>query len=221
VWVRSSGGQNQLRLFAKNFGAHEVAAEIGSDPIEQWKRYTISNIQVTNGQIELGVWSDAHANNWAVFDNFTLELKDPNLLLNAGFEEQGDLYRWQEWFNGSRSWKNSVDMDHPYEGTYKLTHYSITDYQQMNSQIKNVPNGTYQVNVWVRSGGGQKTVRLFAKNYGGEELTAEIDTTGFENWRQYTIDNVQVTNGKIEIGVYSDANANNWAAFDNFELIRK
>jgi glucosylceramidase len=220
VWVRSSGGQNQLRVFAKNYGAQEVTTEVGTAPVEQWKQYIIDNIQVTNGQIEIGVWSDANANNWAVFDNFKLELKDHNLLLNAGFEVQGDLYRWKEWFNGSRTWNNSIDMDNPYQGTYKLTHYSTSAYQQMNNQVKTVPNGTYKVSVWVRSGGGQNILRLFAKNYGGTELTSEISSAGINIWRQYTIDNIQVTNGTIEIGVYSDANANNWATFDNFELIK-
>jgi glucosylceramidase len=148
-------------------------------------------------------------------------LKESNLLLNAGFEEQGDLYRWQEWFNGNRSWNNSVDMDNPYQGTYKLTHYSTNAYQQMDNQVKSVPNGTYKVSVWVRSGGGQNILRLFAKNYGGVELTSEIGSADINNWRQYTIDNIQVTNGNIEIGVYSDATANNWATFDNFELIKE
>lgn len=222
VWVRSSGGQKQLRIFAKNYGAQEVTTEIGTSSVEQWKQYTIDNIQVTNGQIEIGVWSDAKANNWAVFDNFKLELKDSNLLLNSGFEEQGDLYRWKEWFNGNRSWNNSVDMDEPYQGTYKLTHFSTNSYQQMDSQeIKSLPNGNYKVSVWVRSGGGQNILRLYAKNYGGAELTSEIGSEGINNWRKYSIDNIQVTNGSIEIGVYSDAAANNWVTFDNFELIKK
>ncbi len=41
------------------------------------------------------------------------------------------------------------------------------------------------------------------------------------NYTKYTIDNIPVTNGRIEIGIYSDAKANNWAAIDNFELIKK
>ncbi|GIP59300.1 hypothetical protein [Paenibacillus woosongensis] len=58
-----------LRLFAKNFGAPEMAANMGSSPIPN---YTIDNIPVTNGQIEIGIWTDANANNWAAFDNFEL-----------------------------------------------------------------------------------------------------------------------------------------------------
>jgi glucosylceramidase len=30
-----------------------------------------------------------------------------------------------------------------------------------------------------------------------------------------------VTTGTITIGVYSNANAGNWAVFDDFELVRK
>lgn len=219
VWVRSGGGQNTLRLFAKNFGAAELTADMGSSPIPNYTKYTIDNIPVTSGQIEIGIWTDANANNWAAFDNFELVRNNPNLLINPGFES-GDSTGWTDWHDGS-STAQKIDTDLPLEGSYKLTHWASVNYKQLTSQLLTVPNGTYSASVWVRSGGGQNVLRLFAKNFGAAEMAANMGSSPIPDYTKYTIDNIPVTNGQIEIGIWTDANANNWAAFDNFELIRK
>ncbi|MNJ58007.1 hypothetical protein D3C77_536190 [compost metagenome] len=85
-----------------------------------------------------------------------------------------------------------------------------------------MPNGTYKLSVWFRSNGGQNALRLFAKNFGGTtELQANLGAASVASWTRYDIDNINVTNGQIEFGVWSDANANNWAAIDDFILIKK
>ncbi len=141
-----------------------------------------------------------------------------NLLTNPGFES-GDLTGWTEWHDGTPAQK--VDTDYPLDGSYKLTHWASSDYRQITSQVKTVPNGLYSASVWVRSGGGQNVLRLFAKNFGSGEMAADMGSSPIANYTKYTIDNIPVTNGRIEIGIYSDAKANNWAAIDNFELIKK
>lgn len=144
---------------------------------------------------------------------------DPvNLLSNPGFEE-GNLNGWTGWNNGTLAQK--VDTDNPLEGTYKLTHWASTAYQQLTYQQVSVPTGIYSASVWVRSGGGQNALRLFARNYGAAELTAEIGSSPVTGYTKYTIDNIPVTNGQVEIGIWNDANAGNWAAFDHFELVKK
>ena len=138
-----------------------------------------------------------------------------NLLTNPDFET-GDLSGWFEWHNHALAQK--VDKDQPYSGSYKLTHWASTGYQQITAQKVNLPNGLYKASVWARSGGGQIALKLYAKDYGGAELSANIGTNPVTNYTQYTINNIQVTNGQIEVGIWHDANANNWAAFDHFEL---
>ncbi|ATB34155.1 glycosyl hydrolase family 18 protein [Melittangium boletus] len=139
-----------------------------------------------------------------------------NLLTNEGFEN--GLTGWNsEWHSSALAHK--VDADFPYTGGSKLTHYASAAYQQVSGQSRSVANGTYRASVWARSGGGQKALRLYAKNHGGAEVTAEIGSGAVSTWTKYTINNIQVTNGNIEVGVYSDAQAQNWAAFDQFELV--
>ncbi|MDC0707186.1 glycoside hydrolase family 30 beta sandwich domain-containing protein [Stigmatella sp. ncwal1] len=142
-----------------------------------------------------------------------------NLLTDPGFEN-GSLASWNsEWHNVALAHK--VDTDTVYTGNYKLTHYWSAAYQQLTGQTKSVANGTYRASAWVRSGGGQRALRLYAKNHGGAEVTAEIGSGAVTGWTQYSINNIQVTTGTIEVGVYSDGNAQNWAAFDQFELVKQ
>ena len=143
-----------------------------------------------------------------------------NLLANPGFETDGTLSSWNsEWHNAALA--HQVDTDYPYTGNYKLTHYSAAAYQQLSGQTKSVANGTYRASVWARSSGGQRALRLYAKGHGGAELTAEIGTGAVTGYTQYVINNIPVTTGTLEVGVYSDANAQNWAAFDQFELVKQ
>lgn len=216
AWVRSSGGQCSLHLYAKNYGGVERIAEIESNASGSWTRYSIDNIKVTTGQIDVGVWADAFANNWTALDNF--ELVKTNELSNPGFE-CGNLSAWTGVDSGTTAQK--ADIDAPFAGSYKLTHWAAASYQQQTSQLVNVPDGTYKFSVWVRSGGGQNELQLFAGNCGGFEVNTEIGSTQVSDWTEYTISGINVTNGQIEVGVRSDANAGNWAAFDNFELIRQ
>ncbi|MET0405481.1 MAG: glycoside hydrolase family 30 beta sandwich domain-containing protein [Cystobacter sp.] len=143
-----------------------------------------------------------------------------NLLSNPGFEADGTLSSWNaEWHNAELAHK--VDTDFPYTGNYKLTHYSAAAYQQISGQSRTVANGAYRASVWVRSSGGQRALRLYSKGHGGAEVTAEIGSNAVTGWTKYTLDNIQVTSGFVEVGVYSDANAQNWAAFDQFELVKQ
>ncbi|WP_224368179.1 glycosyl hydrolase family 18 protein [Hyalangium versicolor] len=141
-----------------------------------------------------------------------------NLLDNADFES-GSLSSWNaEWHSGVLAHK--VDTDTPYTGSYKLTHWASSAYQQITGQSKAVANGTYRASVWIRSSGGQPTLRLYVKNHGAAEVAVDVGSGAVTGWTKYTINSVTVTNGNIEVGVYSNANAGNWAAFDGFELVK-
>lgn len=39
-------------------------------------------------------------------------------------------------------------------------------------------------------------------------------------WKTYTIDNIQITNGQCEIGIYVNASANKWLNIDNVRLVK-
>ncbi|WP_141503032.1 family 43 glycosylhydrolase [Paenibacillus luteus] len=71
VWVQSSGGQTIAQIFVKNYGGTEKNYAINSS-IGSWTQITISNILVTNGSAQIGVYSVANANNWVKVDDWSL-----------------------------------------------------------------------------------------------------------------------------------------------------
>lgn len=141
-------------------------------------------------------------------------------LVNSGFEK-GDLSSWSSWTPAGQPAAQTVDSDSSHSGSFKLVHWAATPYQQTTYQSVSIPNGKYKASVWIRSGGGQNVLRLEASNYGGPMLYDEVGSSPIGDWQQYTIDNINVINGIVTIGVHSNANANNWAVFDDIELMKK
>ena len=70
-----------------------------------------------------------------------------------------------------------------------------------------------------KTNGDQDVLQLYAKNYGGDELTTTITTSDI-NWNIFTIDEIVVTNNTLEIGVYTVAGADDWCNLD-MAILRK
>lgn len=149
-----------------------------------------------------------------------------NLISNPGFEAGGATqvpFSWGTWPGASGQ---NADADFTEtggrSGSYRLTQYKAAAYEVYSDQtITGLPNGSYTLRAWVVSGGGQNSVFMEAKNYGGGARTAPIPATGWPNWQQITISSINVTNGQITIGFYSNANAGNWMSVDDVELYKQ
>jgi Glycosyl hydrolases family 39 len=72
AWFSSGGGQVSAQLQAKNFGGMTKTVNVPATGQYSWTQLTISNISITNGQVEIGFWSDANSNNWLYVDDVTL-----------------------------------------------------------------------------------------------------------------------------------------------------
>lgn len=71
--VVSVGGQNYAFLSAKDYGGRELKANIPASGWPNWQELTIQNVRVTNGQITVGVYSNAKAGNWLSVDDVRVE----------------------------------------------------------------------------------------------------------------------------------------------------
>lgn len=76
VWVRSSGGHNEVKLGAKNYGGADIWTSIPTSAISSYTQYTLS-VPVTNGQAEIYLWTDSPANasfgNWTTWDDVSFQ----------------------------------------------------------------------------------------------------------------------------------------------------
>lgn len=210
-----TGASNAIEL--KNGSANLAVFDVPNTGAWQGWTTVSQNVTLDAGVQTLQLY--ATAGNWNI--NWlelkpTTETMNGNLLQNAGFES-GSTTGWDQWNGGIVA--QAVDTSDPYMGTYKLTHWASSDYQQLTRQTINVPNGTYRFSSWVRSSGGQKALHLYAKT-DGREMTATVASNAADYWEKYTIDNIVVTTGQIEVGVWSNTHTHNWAAFDQFELIK-
>ena len=107
-------------------------------------------------------------------------------------------------------------------GTLHETHYSqpgLAAYHVMTYQrFTNIPNGTYRLQAWTKSSGGQNLVQLYARDFGGVDKVAPIGASG--NWTPVQIEEIQVTNGQCEIGLESDASGHQFLYFDDVVFAR-
>lgn len=148
-----------------------------------------------------------------------------NLLSNISFEADNAVTSspssWNVWLDNSvPTGTVKTEYGNAYDGNYKVTFWDDDDYTcSIYKTFTNIPNGTYQFTIWAMSNGGQDTLQMYAKNYGGTEIDTAI-TTSDVNWNMFSIDEITVTNNTLEIGVYAVANANDWCNLD-LAILRK
>lgn len=68
AWILNSGGQDSAYIYAKRFGGSELQTQLPVTP-SKWEKVEIENIQVINGQCEIGIISYANAGNWINIDD--------------------------------------------------------------------------------------------------------------------------------------------------------
>ncbi|MCR5143443.1 MAG: family 43 glycosylhydrolase [Ruminococcus sp.] len=176
----------------------------------QWVPLTVNGNDVQFNS--LSEWKlDAVTGEWCVGEG-------NNYILNPSFEadrvSQTTLAGWKASGIGNSNKKSA------HTGNWSAQHWSDSAYKATLSQDITVPNGTYDLKVWVRSSGGQNQSYVYVKNYGGADRQITLNKK-IDSWKEVTLSDIKVTNGKIQVGFYSDANAGNWAFVDDFSLVAK
>ncbi|GAA4702031.1 glycosyl hydrolase 53 family protein [Phytohabitans rumicis] len=122
-------------------------------------------------------------------------------LTNTGFE------------SGLAGWTGNGYTESGGRSGNRLTHWASGAYLWETYQtLTGLANGSYTARVWVRSGGGQKAAYLALKNCGGAEQRANVPAS--DAWTQISV-TTTVSNGQCTVSLFSDANAGNWASFDD------
>ena len=226
AWVKSSGGQPIAQLRAQNYGGNLLTTSVNT-AVGNWVQVSISGIAVTNGQCEIGFYSNALAGQWFYFDDITFaaQATPAGTVLNASFDDdQAAVQSPRKW--STQTWGNtqanaSYTEAYPgaHSGTYHGTHYRPEAYEVYTYQtVTGLPNGTYQLNAWVKSSGGQSQAQMRAQNFGGVLRSTAIATAP-SSWVQVSISGIVVSNGQCEVGFYSQAPGGQWLYFDDVELV--
>jgi arabinogalactan endo-1,4-beta-galactosidase len=145
---------------------------------------------------------------------------DTALIKNTSFE------RDKKETDTPLSWQTDYDTNADnvisggYISNYCLIHKKNIDYKVYTYQtITNLPNGIYQLTAWIMNSGGENACYINAKNYGdGSEKKTSLPVTQ-SGWKQVIIRGINVTNGNLTIGLYTDGKAGTWCKIDEWGLM--
>lgn len=142
-----------------------------------------------------------------------------NLIENASFE-RGEGQQPVGWETFSRGQHDHADyvIAGGIDGSLVLEHGSQKAFYVETHQILEIPNGVYAVSAWVDSDGAKKANRMFAR--GEKRIEADIPETPPGHFEQLRINCVRVTEERLSIGFYTDAQKHSSARYDDVRLLR-
>ncbi|MDK2807507.1 MAG: hypothetical protein PWP24_238 [Clostridiales bacterium] len=150
-----------------------------------------------------------------------------NRLDNPGFERGSNSSNWVEWHPSGQALAYGIDSgsgtnppESPKEGDKRAYFYQSGAYQQSIHQGVSVENGTYQVEAWVKCANtAPSTWRLEVTNYGGTAINYDLPTTN--GWKHVLLDNINVTNGYLDVGFYVVSSGGTTIHIDSVSLKKK
>ncbi|ORX80476.1 Arabinanase/levansucrase/invertase [Anaeromyces robustus] len=173
----------------------------------QWVPLTVNGDKVKFNSLsewyvnsETGEWSIGEGNNYCLNPSF-----------EADRVQQNTLAGWKSYGTGTKNKSGG------HTGNFCAEHWANSAYEASFTQDLTLPNGTYNLKAWVKSSGGQKTANIHVKKFGGSEMNVSINKK-IDQWTQVSINNIKVTTGQIQIGIYSNANAGNYINVDDITL---
>lgn len=129
-----------------------------------------------------------------------------NLAVNPDFE------------SGTIGWINSgtdgaVFVESNGRTGSRLTHYHDGSYIATTYQtVYGLENGIYKLSAYT-VGGSSDIAYLFAEHFGGNHMHTNLPAVNWGNWKQYTVENIKVKNGRCTFGVYTENSQ--WTSIDN------
>ena len=150
---------------------------------------------------ETGEWKVGEKNNWILNPSF-----------DADRVAQDTMAGWKNSGTGNSNSKGGRT------GFFCMTQWSDKDYKATLSQDINLPNGVYTFKGYAKGAGPFNESHFYVKGFGGEDKTVSITSVG-SDWKEFTITDIEVTNGKCQVGIYTDGKANAWIRADDLSLV--
>lgn len=188
---------------------------------EAGKEYIEDNGILSNPWDNLALF-DFNGNALESIDIF--QTPEQNLVTNPGFEIDGYTNSptgWNVWLDDGVNGETVKTEGNGFDGNYKLSFWNESAYGcSIYQTVTGLENGTYTLSAWVMTNANQTVNQLYVKNYGGEEMNQTLPVSDLD-WNKVVIDNIQITNGQCELGIYSIANGGDWCNIDNVMLRKK
>ncbi len=166
---------------------------------------------------DLSQWRlDAEKGTWTIGDGNNY-LSNP--AFNADRVAVGNIVGWEGSDSLGGGAVGNIKTTAPYNGAWSAKHQANADYTATLKQtVKDLPDGTYTLRASVKSSGGQNECILYA-NVGDEKYTASAKN-GKGQWETLVIKDIEIKDGKCEVGLYSDTVGGKYAYIDDMFLTR-
>ena len=198
----------------------------------EWQNHT-ENLVLQKGSNEISLRMDSGNTGSINIDKVEIKVKDgvgpvENLLDNGDFERNTTVKsNWYEWHPDGQNSAYGIDSgsgtnppESPVSGDKRVYFYLSGAYEQSIHQNVSVPNGTYNVDAWVKVSNIAPTIgRLEVMDYGGDAVYQDMPQTG-SGWHHVQISNVLVTNGTINVGFYVKSAGGTTVHIDAVRLLK-
>jgi Arabinogalactan endo-1,4-beta-galactosidase len=143
----------------------------------------------------------------------------PNLLKDGSFES-GTLADWM--ITGDTG---AVKIEHnagnAKAGEYALNYWSGSAFAyQVSQTVTGLANGTYELRGYASGGEYADQVISLTAESGGQTYSTPVTNAGYNVWKQYTVGDIQVTDGRVKVGIAVNGPADAWGYFDKLELVK-
>jgi hypothetical protein len=166
------------------------------------------------------VRAEDYSGRFSSFSTVTVSTTWPSVaIVNPGFESNSATQTptgWSESSTASASYTEAGGRT----GSYSLIHWASTSFKASTYQTLSVPNGTYVLGAYYKSGGGD--IKMIARDFGGTAKNISLGTSTF-TWTQKRIEGIEVTNGSLTIEFLSDHSSTSgggYLAIDDVTLSR-
>ncbi|NWL88637.1 hypothetical protein DMN77_13765 [Paenibacillus sp. 79R4] len=146
----------------------------------------------------------------------------PGKLQNPGFES-GDLSGWKVTQTVTEI-TYAVNSLSPHSGSYSFNYWSDNGptWFKLSQSVDGLEDGIYELRAWASGGGGETRLKFYTETADNDPtgLSTDIVNTGWEQWAQYWVQDIEVTDGKVTIGFEVFGPAGTWGYFDDVELVK-
>lgn len=152
-----------------------------------------------------------------------VEIKMDNLVRNPSFED-ADTSMWNVTYEGDANptdYQEKTDDAHSGDIAFHFwSEDSDMDFS-IEQEFTDLEPGTYQFFAYAQGGdvSDEASMELYAVTSDGEQTEPFMVTT-YNDWKNPTISEIKVTDGKLTIGVRMKCNPKSWGTVDDFTLNR-
>ena len=144
-----------------------------------------------------------------------------NLVQNPSFED-ADTSMWKVTYEGDSNptdYQNKTDDAHTGDIAFHFWSGDSDMDFSIEQEFTDLEAGTYRLSVFAQGGdvSADAEMELYAVTSDGEQ-TESFTVTTYNDWKNPTIPEIQVTDGTLTIGVRMKCNVNSWGTVDDFVL---